>query len=293
MSAASKPRILLAYDRSTAADEALSWAAETAIATHRPVHAVTVLDEDALRLATPRLIEEQVGHDPLSGSTDEDLRTWAEQRLKDAGVADGTAEVRHGKTVPVLLDLADDAGMVVVGSHGHGFAGEMLLGSVSQHLTRHAPCPVVVVRPRADDRRGSGRIVVGLDGSEGSAAALEFACERAEATGESVVALHAWRMRELLVDTRGNVQSDVAPEIAGHELLLAEAVAGVADAHPDVRLETDAVPVRPGQALVDASSTASLVVVGSRGRGAFTGLLLGSVSHEVLHRAECPVAVVR
>ena len=76
-------------------------------------------------------------------------------------------------------------------------------------------------------------------------------------------------------------------------MLLAESVAGVRAAHPDVVLVQEAVPVSPGQALVDASANASLVVVGSHGRGYFEGLLLGSVSHDVLHRAHCPVVVVR
>ena len=77
------------------------------------------------------------------------------------------------------------------------------------------------------------------------------------------------------------------------ERLLAESVAGTRAAHPGVTLFQEAIPVRPAQVLVDASARASLVVTGSRGRGAFAGMLLGSVSHEVLHRARCPVAVVR
>ena len=77
------------------------------------------------------------------------------------------------------------------------------------------------------------------------------------------------------------------------ELLLAESLAGVRAEHPDVRLEHEVVAVAPDTCLVDASAGASLVVVGSRGLGYFRGLLLGSVSQAVLHRAECPVAVVR
>ena len=77
------------------------------------------------------------------------------------------------------------------------------------------------------------------------------------------------------------------------ERLLSEILAGVREDHPDVRLEHEVVAVAPGQALVDASGGASLVVVGSRGLGFFRGMLLGSVSQAVLHRAECPVVVVR
>ena len=77
------------------------------------------------------------------------------------------------------------------------------------------------------------------------------------------------------------------------QVLLGESVAGMRAAYPDVVVVSEAIPVAPGDALVDASSNASLVVVGSRGRGFFSGLLLGSVSQDVLHRAHCPVAIVR
>jgi nucleotide-binding universal stress UspA family protein len=70
-------------------------------------------------------------------------------------------------------------------------------------------------------------------------------------------------------------------------------VAGLADTWPALEVETEAIPVPPSRCLADASQAASLVVVGSRGRGAFTGMLLGSVSQSVLHTAQCPVAVVR
>ena len=82
-------------------------------------------------------------------------------------------------------------------------------------------------------------------------------------------------------------------DVGERERLLAESVAGVREDHPDVRLEQEVVLVAPARALADASASASLVVVGSRGLGYFSGLLLGSVSQAVLHRASCPVAVVR
>ena len=177
----------------------------------------------------------------------------------------------------------------MVGSRGHGRAGEALLGSVSQHLARHATCPVVVVREPHDP--DAQRIVVGIDGSPTSTAALEYACRRAEATGETVVAIHGWHYREPSTDVWSSNTPSVDTE--ERELLLAESIAGVRADHPDVRLEQEVVPVAPAQCLVDASASASLVVVGSRGLGFFTGMLLGSVSQAVLHGATCPVAVVR
>ena len=278
--------IVVGYDGSADAELALTWAAETAIATDAPVRAVVVDDVDSRRLAATALLE-SAG----DASAAAELAAAAERRWKELGVSAADVQVVTGPVVPVLLDQADEAALLVLGSRGHGRVAEAMIGSVSQHVARHAPCPVVVVRPASAS--AGRRIVVGIDGSEASAAALEFACRRAEVTGERVVALHAWRIHDLPVDQRGNVPTGVAHELTARELMLAECVAGVQPAHPDVDLVQEAVPVAPAQALVDASTTASLVVVGSRGHGAFAGLLLGSVSHEVLHRADCPVAVVR
>jgi len=283
---AHKQRVLVAYDGSPGADRALAWAAETATSMGLPIAVVIVDDDASMRLAATAVIAA-----PMPSFADEDLRASTELRLKELGIPGASVEVLRGRVVPTLLDQAEHAEMLVLGSQGHGFAAEALLGSVSQHVARHAPCPVVIVRPEPEPRAEG--IVVGIDGSGGSATALEFACRRAEITGEPVVAIHCWAMGDLPVDTRGNVPLQVGRDITGRELMLAEAVAGVAEQHPDVQLLQEVVAVRPGQALVDASQTASLVVVGSRGLGAFAGLLLGSVSHEVLHRAHSPVAVVR
>jgi nucleotide-binding universal stress UspA family protein len=161
-----------------------------------------------------------------------------------------------------------------------------VLGSVSQHVTRHASCPVVVVR--APYHPDAERVVVGVDGSTGSRKALEFAFDHASRSGAPVTAIHAWRD-----GARGDAREGLVEEIRAAERILAEALAGFADQYPDVKVTTEAVPVVPQRVLADASQAASLVVVGSRGLGAFAGLLLGSVSQSVLHHAQCPVAVVR
>jgi nucleotide-binding universal stress UspA family protein len=105
--------------------------------------------------------------------------------------------------------------------------------------------------------------------------------------------VHGWRDGSASGTTRREVPAEFMERIAEEERLLAEAVAGVQADHPDVHLEPEAIPVVAWRALADASAAATLVVVGSRGRGAFTGMLLGSVSQQVLHHAQCPVAVVR
>jgi nucleotide-binding universal stress UspA family protein len=273
--------ILVAYDGSPDADEALLWAAATAVAEHRSVRAVMVIDRDVIPAAALPVVE----------STWQEFRDRTEMTLKEAGVNDAQAEIVGGPVVPTLLRAAESASMVVTGSRGHGHLANVLAGGVSSHLARHARCPVVVVRP--PERPDAARIVVGLDGSADSQAALEFACQRAELTGDVVVAIHGWSLNILPIDKVGSLPSHIGEEMGDKEVLLAESVAGVRASHPDVVVLQEPIPVRPGQALVDASSTASLVVTGSRGHGHFVGLLLGSVSNEVLHRAHCPVAIVR
>jgi nucleotide-binding universal stress UspA family protein len=268
-------RILVAYDGSEDAEIALRWAAEEARSTGRGLHVVAVDDAVTSPWGTEAVHR---GEKVLAG---------VEERLGDLDVV---LETRIGNVTGEVLRAAVSADLVVLGSRGHGRAEDLLVGSVSQHVVRHAPRPVVVVRPtHAPDSR---RIVVGVDGSVTSSAALDWACARAERTGETVVALHAWRTRAPSTDV-WSAKARAPEGLAHREVLLAESVAGMRVDHPDVAIEQEAIPVAPVPCLVDASRNASLLVVGSHGLGFFGGLLLGSVSQAVLQRAECPVAVVR
>lgn len=276
--------ILLAYDGSPDAERALDWAATEAKDTDTPV--VVLLVED-VRALGPAGAAVAVG--TLTSTAPRTLE-HARAVLAEHGVASVTVEHRLGRVVAELLDSAASASTVVLGSEGHGRTEEAFLGSVSQHVARHATCPVVVVRKqRASSAR---RIVVGIDGSPGSSAALAYACRRAERTGETVTAIHGWHVHEPSTAVWSSVPRTLEDEEA-RRLLLAESVAGVREDHPDVPLELEAVAVDPATCLSDASASASLLVVGSRGLGFVGGMLLGSVSQAVLHRARCPVAIVR
>jgi nucleotide-binding universal stress UspA family protein len=132
-----------------------------------------------------------------------------------------------------------------------------------------------------------------VDGSPTSAAAIGFAAEQAAWRKTNLVAVHAWAQP---VSTG---PGDMLPLVYDPDLLaaeearvLAESVAGIGATHPDVNVERRLVEDRAASALIEQSRRAQLVVVGSRGHGGFTGLLLGSVSHALLHHADCPVAVV-
>jgi nucleotide-binding universal stress UspA family protein len=199
--------------------------------------------------------------------------------------------VTAGVPAGILVDESRQAQLVVLGGRGCGGFTGLLTGSVATQVAAHAHCPVVVLR---HDTQPDGPILVGLDGSPPSDAALEFAFDLAAGQGRPLVALYAWRALppgNLGPVTAWHYDPDQAREEAAR--LLAEQLAGWAAKHPDVRVtQRPVLSFNPADTLVDASRTASLVVVGCRGRGGFTGLLLGSTSRTLVHHAHAPVAVV-
>src|SRR6478752_2969802 len=277
------PRIVVGYDGSPDADLALQWAALTARRRDMALETVIVVND----------------FDPVLGHHHEraeaaaaEWRELAVTVLRSADVDDSGIAVRHGPTVPTLLAAAHGAEMLVVGSRGHGLMTGSLTGSVSQHLARHASCPVVVVRPA--HRPDSHHIVVGVDGSAESDRALRFACDLARGQKQTVFAVHGFHAVTPAKGTTDDIfSSEVAIRIEHAERLLSEWVAPATRDNPDVEILTETIAVSPVRALVDSSAVASMVVVGSRGRDAFADLLLGSVSQRVLHDAHCSVAVVR
>lgn len=217
-----------------------------------------------------------------------------------------TGAVATGDAAAVLVELSRSAAVAVVGTRGRGGFTERLLGTVSSALPAHAACPTVVVPYRPDavegvtDAEGAGaeivpvrRIVVGVDGSPAAEYALNRAIEEAEVWGAGLTAvtgvpvaagagLLAWL--PAAVD-REAVLRDVAE---GLDIVVDRALVD----HPDVTVERRTVDGTGAQQLMAASAEADLLVVGSRGRGGFTGMLLGSTSQAVLHHSVCPVMVV-
>jgi nucleotide-binding universal stress UspA family protein len=193
-----------------------------------------------------------------------------------------------------VVEASKGASVIVLGARGHGGFSGLLLGSVSQHAARHAACPVVTVRAPQDPR--SHRVVVGVDGSDSAENALARALEHAQLRHGDVTAILGWRGPTLHgIGVAVSISEDARQQHQQqrHQDQLEDWLAPWRTKFPDVRLEGEAIPGHAGRLLIDASHHASVVVVGSRGRGAFTGLLLGSVSQAVLDHARCPIAVVR
>jgi nucleotide-binding universal stress UspA family protein len=274
------PSIVVGYDGSPDADAAATWAGRMARLRGEPVVVTIVVDP----MESPRRAN-------WPESWWEEIEGHARETLAGVDATDVTIERRLGPIVTTLVAISSDASMLVLGSRGHGRVGEALLGSVSQTAARHAQCPVVVVRKaHEDDER---RIVVGVDDSEPSRRAVEFASRQGAATGDTVVLCRAWKPRTMPIDQHGDVPASMSRTLLEEEEALQKSVAEARTRHPEIEIEGEFIAEGAGQALLDASHTATMVVVGSRGHNALAETVLGSVSHHVLHHAHCPVAVVR
>jgi nucleotide-binding universal stress UspA family protein len=283
--------IVVGYDGSTGSQSALRWATAEAVRTMAPLRLVQAFELVIITRPSPGHI---VPLEAVRTARQTGLDSVAENiRLHHPGL---TVETRlvGGPAAAALIEAAEDARMVVLGSRGLGGWSGLLVGSVAVQVTTHAQCPVVVIpheqRPHAHQ---GPTVVVGVDGSKASAKAIDFAFEQADAVHAEVVAVHAWTSPFLTYDEGASMlQFDEEKVREESRLLVAESVAGAAAEHPDVRWTTELASGSAARALVRRAESADLVVVGSRGRGGFTGLLLGSVGQSVLHHAHCPVAVV-
>ncbi len=232
--------------------------------------------------------------DPDYGS--HDAASALNQLLARAAPGDAAAIERRAicdLPARALLEASSGADLLVVGARGYGGFRGLLLGSVSQQCAHHTTIPMAIVR--RGDRRLAGtsdKIVVGIDGSATSLQALAWALDEGRARRATVTVVHAWRPAVLGA-------FEYAAPVLGVETLEAAAKQTVDDALAASRVDGLPVPVNTeivdggaAGAILDAAADASLVVVGSRGRGGFSGLLMGSVSQHVIHHATCPVIVV-
>lgn len=267
-------QIVVGYDGSPEAQEALEWAADEARRERRPLRIVHVgLGQGGARALTE-----------------------GEERARSAAPdVEITSSLELRDSVPgTLVDVSSDGRMLVVGARGlGGFAG-LLLGSVSTAVAAHARCPVVVVRhrPNSSSVPLARPVVVGVDGSRTSISAVDLAFDLASRREAPLLAVHAWEMPALLGPTPAWTPEEIADRLVAEKALLAESLAGHSDRYPDVEVRSTVRLGGAAEVVLAASGDAQLVVLGSRGRGGFTGLLLGSVSHAVVHHATCPVAIV-
>ncbi len=283
-------QIVVGFDGSVDARAALEWAIREAASRHLGVRVVNVepdlagWDAAAATMSGAPVLAMTLPHD--NGS----LLGDALAEVHAAGVA-GTTSSLEGSIAGGLVEASRDAAMVVLGSRGLGTLSSAVLGSTVSHVASHAHCPVIVAQHGGDPQ---GPVVVGVDGSAASEHCLGWAFDHASRHGLALEVLHAYTIP---------VYPGVVPYVPPVELttatvnserrLAAEVLAGWQERYPDVVVTTRLMHARPVTAMVEASGRASLTVVGSRGRGAFLGMLLGSTSQSLLHHAQGTVAVLR
>ncbi|MCK9792890.1 universal stress protein [Isoptericola sp. 4D.3] len=290
--------IVVGVNGSAEAEEALDWAVREAASAAVPLTLVMVA-AGAGKGADP------AAHEAALAPVREEGRTLlAAARARTGLDVDGSVVAAPGPAADRLLELGADADMLVLGRRRRGRLGRAVLGSVSTTVVEHADVPVTVVRhgdPSAapedettSQDAGAPRIVVGVDTSPPSVAALRHACEVADRSGATIDAVFAWQITTLapLPGSWG-----WAPPIDDYEKFASESLAAAVRAAgvtlPPDRLIRRVVHGQAAKQLVAAAQGAERLVVGARGLGGFDRLLLGSVSRQVLDFAPCPVTVVR
>jgi nucleotide-binding universal stress UspA family protein len=282
--------ILVGIDGSSSALAAARWAAREAGIRKASIRLVNAFGWMPVHDADDPVQIVPDARDALRRTAEERLAAAAAEVAEVAPDVPVSQEVTTGMPAALLVSLSAEAQLAVVGHRGlGGFAG-LVIGSVGTALVAHAVCPVVVVRG-TDAPRRDGPVVVGLDGSPQSEAALAFAVEAAVARRVPLRAVRAWLDPAVPYVVTGPADWD--EEVKRQQGLLSEQLVGWREKYPELRVEPVLVQDRPAHALAQSTGDAQLVVVGSRGRGGLTGMLLGSVSQAMLQHAECPVAVVR
>ena len=289
--------ILVGVDGSASSLHALDWATAQAARSGQPLTVVCTYSLPSFAAASL-----DGGYAALDDSA---IQEGARAVLEDAKVrvaragVDATTQIATGDAAGVLVEMSRSYAMAVVGTRGRGGFAERLLGTVSSALPAHAHCPTVVVPLLGDDSEVTPvvhplrRIVVGVDGSPSAYGALHVAIQQAQLWDAELVAVAG-----VPVGSGAGLLAWL-PAAIDHEQVLADVTDGlnaIVDkaeaAHPGVTIRRIVLDGTGAELLTEFSNASDLLVVGSRGRGGFAGLLLGSTSQAVLHHSKCPVLVV-
>jgi nucleotide-binding universal stress UspA family protein len=282
--------VVVGIDGSSSAIDAARWAAREAARRASALELVSAFGWPE----THHLGDAGLGgryRETMLGRTRAELAAAAAAASEAAAGIEIDEQIVDGFAVPVLIAASRRAGLIVLGDRGLGGFTALLVGSVAIGLATQAECPVVVVR--GERSSATGPVVVGVDGSKHSEAALAFAFEAATARRTPLLAVNAWT--DGVLEAAVLALSDWHVHEADAHRRLAERLAGWSEKYPEVQVRRVVLRDRPAHALIERATAdaAQLVVVGSHGRGGMAGLVLGSVSHALLHHAPCPVAVVR
>ncbi|WP_169514167.1 universal stress protein [Agrococcus lahaulensis] len=272
--------IVVAVDGGAASAAALDWVVDRARSVDMHVEITTVVDIDWFPQtnADPVLLE----HERI---VDE-----AGKRIRFSGVsAEVSTTVQHARRLPGLEAASRRADLLVIGSHKTRGAVGLIHGTLPLAVAARTHCPLVVVP--VDWRPGGARVVVGVDDETGGAA-MAFAAGEAERERDTLVAVRAWDVPPLVNGAWEAMESPIEAFESSERAVLDRAVARLSAMHPALPVEAILEYGRASVVLAQRAEGARLAVVGTHGRGRLAGLLLGSVSHDLLMNMPCPVAVV-
>ena len=278
-------KYIIGVDGSEHSKKALAWGLARATERRAQVELLHVADDSFLSESVAFLSEAQKASEQMLAVESDYAKT-----IGYVGEITGTAVVGH--PIAEVEEASKRADLLVFGAHtGNRFAGS-LFGTRTVKIAAVAHCPVAVIPAEYDVRPNAG-VVVGVDGSEASQKAIAYAAEEASFRGVPLIAVYAW-MPPLTPGLEYLWSEElVESQRTAAEEAIAIGVAGLAERYPDLEVRREIVQAPPVQALIQMSEGASLVVVGSRGRGGLSRLLLGSVSHGLLQALPCPVIVTR
>lgn len=281
--------VIVGVDGSQAATVALDWAARTARLEERALTVIGAFDPlqssynpsfvmprdvvDALNVEVSALVHSAVAT----------ARGIAEDIEVEGRIISGSASA-------ALIAASADASMTAVGTRGLPGVRGLFLGSVSINVAAHAPSPVAVVAGPA----GPGPVVAGIDGSPLTEQILEAAYRQAALRNRDLVLVHSWTDLSNEVIRDYDIDADRLFQAADDaHALITKWVNHFGTSYPGVRVERVIAADGAAHRILETASDAELIVMGSRGRGGFAGLLLGSTSQAVLHQATCPVLIVK
>jgi nucleotide-binding universal stress UspA family protein len=292
--------VVVGVDGSASATTAALWAGDEAHrrrASLRIVHGFTV---PVAAMAGPGFVPPDLYAASRNGGRAVVASAIAAVREHHPGLSIST-DVVHAAPVAALEELSEHALMTVVGAHGSHQLTDAMLGSVAARISAKAHGPVVVVRADPDGAvaPAGSPVLVGLDAAQDSQEALGFAFYEAALTGAALVAVYSWD-DTAVVEFAGihSLPFDRHAIDEEYRRRLAEQLAGWAEKYPEVSVHTRIRTGPPYRALLEDTKGGDtvmpfMIVVGTRGRGRLSGLLLGSTSQALIAHAPCPVAVVR
>ncbi|MFJ8962514.1 universal stress protein [Lentzea sp. NPDC102401] len=282
--------VVVGVDGSSSALAAVKWAAADCARHHTPLRLVHGYNVPNAGYPEMVLTATEILH-----AIEEQADTWLTEAAAAARAVAPEVEVstervcRYGTAL--LISESRDARLMVLGSQGLGTVTGLLVGSTAIALASHGRCPLVVVR---GTEVPGGPVVVGVDGSPTSEAALAFAFEAASVRNAPLAVVTCWQ--DFMVEsgyTASRFTVDWGQVEQDERRLQAERLAGWQEKYPDVPVTRVVLRDRPVRALMRYGAEAQLVVVGSRGHGGFAGMLLGSTSQALVYNAPCPLAIVR